>query len=174
MKAPSERRQRKVVLAAGLLTAFGVNACNAEKAELLSQETQIMSSAPTGSQPAAPEIKPIEHDGIRYEEDKVNSVDGDQNGGYLAAFDVESGAKLWRLKVYEVADFTAVGVDNIGIYFRSMQMLAGGDVIEVVNTAGTRYRVKLADRTSTYVDGPAPGSADAPKANAGAKPKPKP
>lgn len=172
--APNRNRKRQVLLVAGVLATFGVSACNAEKAELLSQETQIMSNAPTGSQPAAPEIEPIEHEGIRYEEDKVNSADGDQNGGYLAAFDLESGAKLWRLKVYEVANFTAHGVENIGIYFRSMQMLPDGDVIEVVNTAGTRYRVKLADRTSTYVDGPAPGSADVPKSNVEPKPKPKP
>jgi outer membrane protein assembly factor BamB len=148
------RRQRWISLLAGAIVTYWISACSDEQAEFLSEEIKIMSNTPTSSRPPRSKIKPIVQDGVRYEEDKVFDEDGDQNGGYLAAFDTKSGEKLWRLKVYEVTDYSNEGVVNIGLYFRSMKLLAESSEIEVVNEAGGRYRIDLSNRTSTYVDGP--------------------
>ncbi|GAB4267901.1 MAG: hypothetical protein Kow0065_18420 [Methylomicrobium sp.] len=48
-------------------------------------------------------VKPVEHDGVRYEAVHWGKARGlEQNGGYLAAFDQKSGEELWLLKVYDV------------------------------------------------------------------------
>ena len=56
---------------------------------------------------------------MRYEQDRIDGSRGDQNGGYLAAINPQTGEKLWRLQVYDVPDESASGVDNIGLYFRN-------------------------------------------------------
>ena len=131
-----------------------------------------MSEPPQASRPAPAEIAPIEHNGIRYIQDTVNQSDGDQNGGYLAAIDIETGNKLWRIAVYEVPDYSAEHLENDGLYFRSMQLVPGQNQLEIVNESGTRYLVDVDARSSTYVDGPPPESMQEPEAPA--KPKPRP
>lgn len=126
-----------------------------------------MSTSPQSSRPPAPEIEPIEHQGVRYVQDEVDTNQGDQNGGYLAAIDPQSGERLWRLQVYDVPDHSVAGVDNLGRYFRTMRLVAGRDELEIENEAGGRYRVDLAARTSTQIDGP-------PATGLSAPPKPKP
>ncbi len=131
-----------------------------------------MSNPPQASRPSAPEIEPIEHKGVRYVEDRVDTSQGDQNGGYLAAINPDTGEKLWRLKVYEVPDYSTEGVDNIGLYFRWMHLVPGHDEIEIENEAGGRYIVDLAHRTSTQVSGPPSTKETA--APQKSKPKPSP
>lgn len=96
----------------------------------------------------------IEHEGVRYVQDLHDSRNGDQAGGYLAAIDIASGQRLWRLKVYEVPRAQVAGLPTLPRYFRSMQLLPGAQALEIVNEAGGIYRVDLATRRSTQIGGP--------------------
>ena len=62
---------------------------------------------------------------------------------------------------HEVADGRAAGHPTMARHFRSMQLLPGGQALEIVNEAGGVYRVDLASRGATQVGGP-PASAAAP------------
>jgi len=149
------------------VTANGAIETNTTTSE--PEENKTMSTPPQASRPPAPQIQPIEYKGVRYEQDRVDASKGDQNGGYLAAFDPKTGHKLWRLQVYKVADNSAAGVDNLGRYFRSMRQVSGRDELEIENESGGRYLVDLTKRTSTLVS-PTPATKPAPPP----KPKPQP
>jgi len=130
-----------------------------------------MSKPPTASRPSAPEVAPVEYQGVRYEQDRHGDrASGDQPGGYLVAVDAETGARLWRLKVYEVPDHSAAGVPNMGRYFRSMRLVPDRPELEIENESGGRYLVNVETRTVKDVS-PIPASAP-PRPPAGPKPKP--
>lgn len=111
-------------------------------------------SQPSTSQPSSPEVPDVVHAGVRYVQDTHDSRQGDQSGGYLAAIDAGSGRRLWRIAVYEVP---AQPPDHpsVAIYFRSMRLAPDARSLEIVNTAGSVYRVDLASRQSARVGGPA-------------------
>lgn len=163
-------RYRSNAIRAWLCTpVFALNmlaACSQETQPI--QDTHTMNSIPSGSRPPAPQVPPIEHNGIRYEQDAHDERQGDQAGGYLVAIDASTDKRLWRLKVYEVPDQGASGV-QLSIYFRAMHLAGGGDVLEIEDETGRVFHVKLATRGVTQTAGPA---ATAPKQ--AAKPKPAP
>ena len=113
-------------------------------------------NAPSASRPPAPIVPPVTQAGIRYEQDRHDERQGDQAGGYLVAIDAKTGARLWRLKVYDVAGSSAPGAPSFAVYFRSMQLAPGGQQLEIENEVGARFSVDLAKRSSTQVSGPAP------------------
>lgn len=127
-----------------------------------------MSTPPSGSRPPAPHVAPVERNGIRYEQDRHDESQGDQPGGYLAAIDATTGKRLWRLKVYEVPDHRSAGL-QLSIYFRSMHLAGGGDLLQIEDETGRVFQVSLATRGVTQISGP-PATAPAQPA----KPKPKP
>lgn len=132
-------------------------------------ETRPMNTPPSMSRPPAPTVKPVVHDGVRYEQDRTDERQGDQMGGYLAAVDAKSGTRLWRLKVYELPARGPGTPTGGGRHFRSMTLLPGGKALQIEDEAGVRYEVDLARRTVTLTSGAAP---DAPRAPAPPKPKP--
>jgi hypothetical protein len=110
---------------------------------------------PALSRPAPPQVAPVEYEGVRYEQDRHDSRDGDQPGGYLAATDIQSGQRLWRLKVYTVATSGPPGVPVFARYFRTMKLSADKAALDIANEVGAVYRVDLGTRVSTHVSGPA-------------------
>lgn len=128
-----------------------------------------MNAVPTASRPSAPEVPPVEHQGVRYEQDRHDDSAGDQPGGYLAATHIQSGARLWRIKVYAVPA-AAPGRPAMARYFRSMRLAPEGQALLIENEAGGVYRVDLATHVSTQVSGPPETAAPA----ATAKPRPMP
>lgn len=115
---------------------------------------------------APPDVPPVEHRGVRYQQD----LDGAELGGRLAAVDPRTGKRLWTLEVYRVGDYDAAGVDAIGRYFRSMTLVPERETLLIEDEGGGRYAVDLATRTVTALDrGPAPEPPLPP-----VKPKPKP
>jgi len=130
-----------------------------------------MSAFPTSSRPSSPQVPPVEHQGVRYEQDRHDDSAGDQPGGYLAAIDVKTGERLWRLKVYNIARSGPPGTPALALYFRTMKLSADGAALDIENEAGGVYRVDLATRASTQVGGPAETAAP-PKPST--KPKPTP
>lgn len=126
----------------------------------------------SSSRHPAPVVAPIEHGGIRYEQDRVDPNLGDQNGGYLAAFDSETGERLWRVQIYEVPDPDDPGLSGTGRYFRSMQLVDNGSAIEIENEVGARYLVDLSNRRTNQLSGPE-SHAVAPAAPLPPKPTPR-
>jgi hypothetical protein len=125
-------------------------------------------NAPPSSRPPPPEVPPVEYEGVRYAQDGFGSeAGGDQTSGYLAAIDVSSGARLWRLQVYELADPGIAGAEACARHFRSMRLVPGRAELEIESETGSRYLVDLAKRTSTLLSSPAPATARLPD-----KPKP--
>jgi hypothetical protein len=113
-----------------------------------------MSQPPSGSRPAPPQVAPVIHNGVRYEQDMQSARHGgDQPGGYLVAIDAASGARLWMLKVYQVPVQPGAPFQP-GRYFRSMRLSDDGAHLEIESEAGGKYRVDLAARTSTWLSGP--------------------
>lgn len=112
-----------------------------------------MPTRPAASRPSPPEVAPVVHDGVRYEQDRHDDRAGDQPGGYLAAIDVRTGARLWRLKVYAIAP-QPPGAPVQALYFRSMRLSPDGATLAIENEAGGVYRVDLATRSSVQISGP--------------------
>src|SRR5262245_38543710 len=82
------------------------------------KEKSAMDDAPTPSRPAPPNVPPVEHKGVRYQQDMESfRFGGTQRGGYLVAIDPKTGERLWMLKVYPVTDHNEAGVETPGIYF---------------------------------------------------------
>jgi len=112
-----------------------------------------MPTPPAPSRPSAPEVPPVVHQGVRYAQDRHDDSAGDQPGGYLAATDVDTGARLWRIKVYNIAKGPA-GAPVQALYFRSLRLAPGGTALLVENEAGGVYEVDLATHASMQVAGP--------------------
>jgi hypothetical protein len=116
--------------------------------------TMTNDDMPAPSRPCPPEVKPITHKGVRYEQDaQSSSHGGTQPGGYLVAINPETGERLWMLKVYEVRHQPDAPFEP-GCYFRSMRLLRKTGEIEIVNEVGGKYLVNLTKRTSTWISGP--------------------
>lgn len=111
-------------------------------------------NGPSASRPSAAVVADIEHLGVRYIQDSHDDRAGDQPGGYLAAIDIKSGQRLWRLKVYEVPDLRAAGRPTMARYFKSMRLSVDGSALEIENEAGGIYCVDLQSKTVTQVGGP--------------------
>jgi hypothetical protein len=135
------------------------------------QERARMTDNPQASRPAPPRVSPVEHKGIRYEQDLESSrYGGGGLGGYLVARDPKTGERLWMLQVYDVKDQTPSGVDAIGLYFRSMKLVRGKDELEIEDEAGRRFRVDVVARTVAQVSAPSERKTSPPPA--GPKPRP--
>lgn len=120
------------------------------------KEDEIMSdNMPRPSRPRPPKVVPIEHNGVRYQQDmQSSSYGGDQPGGYLVAIDPASGERLWMLKVYKVPVYDDEFVSSPGRHFRSMRLVPGRDEIEIENEVGGKYLVDLSERSAKWISGP--------------------
>lgn len=65
----------------------------------------------------------------------------DQNGGYIAAYDVATGKELWILKVYSVSYDASKESDVQDVFIESLTKTDGGDEIRVVDEEGRVYFV---------------------------------
>ncbi len=103
---------------------------------------------PGASRPPPPEVKPVEWDGVRYQQD----LDGaprqrDQGFGYLQAVDAASGKLLWELKVYTVVTQPGLEADVQEVYFSRMVRMPGVDALEIENEDGARFAVDVKTRS---------------------------
>jgi hypothetical protein len=150
------RRVRALVAGTAVAWLAGA-ACSTNVHSEAAGEKSAMSQPATPSRGAPPSVPPVEHKGVRYQQDmQAARFGGTGRGGYLVAVDPKTGNRLWMLKVYPVADHSAAGVSSPGIYFRSMK-LAGPDSLEIENEVGGKYIVDLAAHTARWVSGPESG-----------------
>ncbi len=148
---------------------FSIGCEAADTSPISNKEKEPMTTPPSISRPPAPEVSPIEFGGIRYQQDSTDERQGDQKGGYLVAIDSKTGERLWRLKVYDVPDSRAAGIEMGGIYFRSMSFAEDNKALDIENEVGSVYRVDLETQSVQKLSGPP----DEVEAKPG-KPKPTP
>ena len=122
---------------------------------ILTENLTMNNNMPKSSRPAPPQVLPIVHKGVRYEQDMESyNYGGNQPGGYLVAVDPATNERLWMLKVYEVTVHDAAGVSTPGRYFRIMHLVPERNEIEIENEVGGKYVVDLSKRIATWVSGP--------------------
>jgi hypothetical protein len=105
------------------------------------------SRLPSADRRAPPAVAPVEHDGVRYEQNLAATVaEFGQVGGILTARDAKSGAILWSLKVYPNERRPGLEGDVQDVFFRSMTLDQQGRLL-IENERGQRFAVDLATRT---------------------------
>ncbi len=68
---------------------------------LPSKEDIVSHPASTPSHPSPPQVLPIEHGGVRYEQDTARQTRPDaERGGWLVAKDAANGKQLWSVQLY--------------------------------------------------------------------------
>lgn len=96
----------------------------------------------------APSVPPVTTGGVRYEQVKNGLLAGfDQMGGYLAAFDAQSGKQLWTLRVYENRRSSDKEGDVQDVFFKAMALQPDGTLV-IENERGARFVVDPKTRTS--------------------------
>ena len=100
------------------------------------------------SRPPPPVVVPLEHDGIRYMPDEHPPVGpGQIPGGYLAAFDARTGAKLWTALIYASHE-DPVAPFQPGRHFRALNLSVDGQGIDVEDEYGVHYAFDFETRTA--------------------------
>lgn len=119
------------------------------------EKQEMPNNVPKPSRPSSPRVLPIEHNGIRYQQDMESfNYGGTQVGGYLVAVHPATNERLWMLKVYEVPMQDPSLVSTPGRYFRKMHLVPGKNEIEIENEVGGKYLVDLETKTSKWISGP--------------------
>jgi hypothetical protein len=73
----------------------------------------------------------------------------EQNGGYIAAYDVQSGSELWMLKVYHVEYDEKMESDVQDVFIESMVEDAASGNLNIADERGKEYVVNIAKQTIT-------------------------
>ncbi len=121
--------------------------CAGDSLNLPEKEGQEMQKS--GSRIPAPIVEPIVSDGVRYEQVKNGLLAGfDQMGGYLSAFDENSGEQLWTLKVYDNKRDPEREGDVQDVFFKSMALQEDGTLL-IENERGARFIVDPAQQSVT-------------------------
>ena len=111
-----------------------------------------MTHPPEAIRPAPPVVPPVFYKGIRYEQDLDSAQHGgDPLSGYLMATDTTNGARLWILKIYQVAPQNIPGLPTFNRYFKRLSLVPDRDALAIEDEAGTRYLVDLNRRAVTIV-----------------------
>ncbi len=98
------------------------------------------------SRPPAPHVPPVTIDGIRYEPTTQSATPGpDHAPGVLGAYDAATGARLWTLKVYDLAIDPRLESDVQEDHFRTLAATSDGKLLIITET-GRRYEVDPAKR----------------------------
>ena len=110
-----------------------------------------MTQGPSGDRNPPPDVPPVVHKGVRYEQDMAGGSDGrGVNSGTLVAYDNKTGKRLWELQVHTVIDHSAAGVETQGRYFGSMVVVRGRQEPEllIVDEIGVCYSIDLVKKSA--------------------------
>lgn len=93
-----------------------------------------------------PVVKPVTHEGIRYETLRRAREHGfAQAGGVITATNVASGAQLWTRQLYETAFDPDEERDVQEIYITTLKLDLKTSTLLVTDERKRRWRVDLAD-----------------------------
>jgi len=96
-------------------------------------------------------VTPVEHDGIRYEAMHWGKPrDLGQNGGFVAAIDIESGEEIWLAKIYGIT-YGPKSPQKYDRFVTKLKLVGGGGGLEIEDESGAVHRLDLATRDVTLV-----------------------
>lgn len=137
---PARRLALAVVGAAGLKLLVAASLNPALAGEPIKEKS--MESAKR----RVPKVKPLTHQGVRYEPLRHARDNGfSQSGGVLAAVDVASGKTLWTRQLYQTPFDANEELDVQEVYIETLALDARSASLVATDERRRRWRVKLAD-----------------------------
>lgn len=93
-----------------------------------------------------PKVKPLTHQGVRYEPLRHARDNGfTQSGGVLAAVEVASGKTLWTRQLYQTSFDANEERDVQEVYIETLALDAKSGSLVATDERRRRWRVQLAD-----------------------------
>jgi hypothetical protein len=98
----------------------------------------------------APSARPIEHQGVRYEQMRRPKEHGfKQSGGVIAAIDEASARQLWAVQLYETTFDPAEELDAQEVYVSQLSIDAKAGVLKAIDERKRVWLIKLSDHSVT-------------------------
>lgn len=96
----------------------------------------------------APSARPVEHEGIRYEQLRRPKEQGfNQSGGVIAAIDEASGEQLWAVQLYETRFDSAEEQDAQEVYVSELCLDAKQGVLRATDERKRVWIIRLSDQS---------------------------
>ena len=93
-----------------------------------------------------PAVKPVVHNGKRYEPLRRPREQGfKQDGGVIAAIDEASGAQLWAVQLYEIVFDANEERDVQEVYVNSLRIDSKNGRLIATDELKRRWQIKLTD-----------------------------
>lgn len=110
--------------------------------------TDVLSAETIAKKRLGPaKVEPVTIDGVRYEAIQWGKArDLDQNGGYIGAYDQNTGKELWLLKIYDVSYEGDIEDDKQDIFITRLRQKCGRYLV-IENEKGQRFIVDLKTRS---------------------------
>lgn len=103
---------------------------------------------PMGKRLGPDDVLPVTIGDIRFEVIHWGRERGlEQNGGYIAAYDVQSGSELWMLKVYHIEYDEKMESDVQDVFIESLSKGIEHGTINVIDENNRHFVVDLETRT---------------------------
>lgn len=110
-----------------------------------------------------PEALPVVLGGLRFEAPLWTRSRGlPQNGGYIVAIDVATGAERWIVKVYDALPGDGKEADKQDVFIAELRPAADAHALLVTDERGRRFRLDLRTHSVTSLDR-APAAAPKPE-----------
>ncbi|MFO1329586.1 MAG: hypothetical protein U1F56_19660 [Rubrivivax sp.] len=142
MRAPPTRRAAARAIGAAICAPLVAPPLLRSAAASESIKEKSMESAKR----RVPKVKPLTHQGVRYEPLRLARENGfTQSGGVLAAVDIASGKTLWTRQLYQTAFDANEERDVQEVYIESLALDARSGSLIATDERRRRWRVQLAD-----------------------------
>ncbi|WP_439524868.1 hypothetical protein [Marivita sp.] len=100
------------------------------------------------------DVAPVTLDGVRYEALHWGKQRGlGQNGGFVAAYDAESGEELWVERIYEIV-YGDKSPQKYDIFIRDLTPIDNGTALRITDGTGRVFRLILSTRDVLLVAEP--------------------
>ena len=101
---------------------------------------------------APPEVAPVTVGKLRVEAIHWGKDRGlDHNGGYIAAFDVDSGDELWTLQIYKTEYDQEMEEDVQDVFIAKMSKGFLSKKVKIIDEKGRKYLVDTTDVSVTSI-----------------------
>jgi hypothetical protein len=103
-----------------------------------------------------PKVTPLEHQGLRYQQDRETDFDGREYGAtYLSVTDIKTNQFVWAVKICDCINHTDNGPsDTTYVDISKIDLGPGENEITVETMVKTRHLIDLQARTSTLIYSP--------------------
>jgi len=112
---------------------------------------------PQASRSAPPEVPPVVHDGVRYEQyEDLHLPDIDPDSRYVVALDDATNAVLWTARIYRLEPIEHVpGLeqDVQKVFFASMKLSGDGKQLLIVDEMERQFALDIATHSVRQITG---------------------